>query len=86
MIRLQQVEVDLAERVGRHRLPLFDQPVRLQLVVRKHHLRVEGADDAVDGVLQQHDALALALAPAPSMYSRNSASLSVDGTSATKIV
>ena len=48
-----------AERVGRHRPPLFHQPVRLELVVREHHLRVERRDDAVDRVLQQDDPLAL---------------------------
>ena len=85
VVRLQQPEVDLAERVGGDGLPFLDQPVRLQLVVGEQHLRVERPDDAVDGVLQQHDALAL-VAGALSMYSRNSTSLSVDGTSATKIV
>ncbi len=59
VIRLEQVEVDLAEAVGGHGPPFFDQPVRLQLVVRKQHLRVEGRNDAVDRVLQQHDPLAL---------------------------
>ena len=58
VIRLQQVEVDVAERVGGDRLTRLDEPVRLQLVVREQHLRVEGADDAVDGVLEQHDAFA----------------------------
>ena len=59
MIGLQQTEVDLAEHLRRDRLPFLHQPVRLQLVVGEHHLRVERADDAVDGVLQQHDPLAL---------------------------
>ena len=59
VIRLQQVEVDVGERVGRDRLSLLDEAMRLQLVVCEEHLRVEGGDDAVDGVLQQHDALAI---------------------------
>ena len=49
-------------RRGRRRvtgLAFLDQPVRLQLVVGEHHLRVERPDDAVDGVLEQDDALAL---------------------------
>ena len=61
VIGLEQTEVDLAEPVGRDRLPFLDEPVRLQFVVRKQHLRIERADDAVDGVLEEHDALAFAL-------------------------
>ena len=59
--------------------------MRLQLEVGEQHLVVERADDAVDGMLQQHDAL-LAGRARSSIRSSSSASLSVDGTSATKIV
>ena len=36
---------------------LLDQPVGFQLEVGEEHLVVERADDAVDGVLQEDDAL-----------------------------
>ena len=51
MVRLEQREVDLAEVVGGHGPPFFDEAVRLQLVIRKQHLRVERRDDAVNRVL-----------------------------------
>ena len=59
VVRLEQVEVDLAQALRRDRAPVLDETVRLQLVVREQHLRVERADDAVDCVLEEHDALAL---------------------------
>ena len=56
-VLLEQAGVELVEHVGRHRLALLDQAVRAQLEVGEHHLRVEGADDRVDRVLQQQEAL-----------------------------
>ena len=53
----QRRVVERAEDVGRDRLARLDEAVRLQFPVGEHHLREERARDAVDGVLQQHDAL-----------------------------
>ena len=53
----EQSGVDRVQGVGGNGLVLLDQPVRLQLEVGEHHLRVKGRDDAVDGVLEQNDAL-----------------------------
>ena len=49
--------VQRAQRFGGDRLVALHTPVRLELVVGEQHLVVERADDAVDGVLQQHHAL-----------------------------
>ncbi len=57
VVVLEQLLVDAAQHVDRDRLPLLDEPVRLQLVIGKHHLRVEGPEDGIDRVLQQQEAL-----------------------------
>ena len=54
----QQAAIQRAQALGRDRLAALDHPVRLELVVGEQHLAVERAGDLVDGVLQQHDALA----------------------------
>ena len=56
---LDELRADLMSKFEPARF--FGQPVRLQLVVREQHLRIEGADNAVDGVLQQDAALALSI-------------------------
>ena len=43
VVVLQQRRVDLGQDLGRDRLVLLRQPVRAQLVVGEHHLRVERA-------------------------------------------
>ena len=86
VVVLQQLRVGLGQDLRRDRLVLLDQPVRPQLVVGEHHLRVERAGDVVDGVLQEDDPLGRIGRALASMYSSSSASLSVDGTSATKMV
>ncbi len=53
----QQAVVDAAQPLRRNRLIPLDQPVRLQLVVGEEHLVVERADNAVNGVLEEDDAL-----------------------------
>ena len=63
VVRPQQIGIDVAQDVRRDRASLLGQPVRLELVVGEHHLRVEGRHDAVNRVLQQHDALALVRGP-----------------------
>ena len=57
VVGAQRRVVQRAEDVGGDRLPRLDEAMRLQFPVGKHHLREERAGDAVDGVLQQHDAL-----------------------------
>jgi hypothetical protein len=51
VVRLEEIEVDAAERLRRDRLSLLGQSMSLQFVVRKQALSVERADDVVDGVL-----------------------------------
>ena len=57
VVGAQRRVVQRAEDVGGDRLPRLDETMRLQFPIGKHHLREERAGDAVDGVLQQHDAL-----------------------------
>ena len=49
----QQLPEQLVQRIGRDRLIVLDEPMRLQLEIREQHLRIERARDAVDRVLQQ---------------------------------
>src|SRR5659263_638960 len=53
----QQLQVNIVQYVGRDRLALLHQLVRLQLTIGKHDLGVESANDRIARVLQQQEAL-----------------------------
>ena len=57
VVVVQQLRVGLGQDLRRDRLILLGEPMRAQLVVGEQHLRVEGAGDVVDRVLEQHDPL-----------------------------